>query len=120
MKYDVIDAFLAGLFSGPTRVFLGIATMAAMLAACVLVENVAPREWYETPMSWGASLFVFIVTILLYWNDLGGWIALGIFCFIGMTLEAGLPLVSSVLLANGAHFTLLSSPMILKHGGLSS
>lgn len=54
-----------------------------MLAICVLIANGAPREWYQTPISWGSALFIFIVTIFAYWNDLGGWITLGLICFVG-------------------------------------
>lgn len=56
--------------------------MVIALAACVLVANAAPRG-YEDPISWGSALFIFILCIFSYWNDLGGWIALGLICFIG-------------------------------------
>ncbi len=81
MKYDVIEAFVAGLLSAPMRILLGIVTMVSMLAICVVVANVN-LEWYEAPISWGEALFVFIVMIFVYWNNFGGWILLGLLCFV--------------------------------------
>ena len=83
MKYDPIDAFFSGLSSGPLRALFGIATMIGALTACMLVANFAPGEWYEEPLSWGSGVFIFILTIFAYWNDLGGWFALGLLSFVG-------------------------------------